>query len=127
MGICVKCFFNIYISLVTHAVYSKWVIRNPSCGLLYDNQIMLYFLLQHSFIFLLHSSSTAWFTAVELVVQMRENMIQMMSDEGGKNELLPMFPFFFFFCRMLPCSSSGSDWFTPPVDQSVSDIFLNTY
>ncbi|XP_062240484.1 phospholipid-transporting ATPase ABCA1-like [Platichthys flesus] len=25
----------------------------------------------------------------------------------------------------LPCSSSGSDWFTPPVDQSVSDIFLN--
>ncbi|KAF7654765.1 hypothetical protein LDENG_00065320, partial [Lucifuga dentata] len=25
----------------------------------------------------------------------------------------------------LPCSSSGSDWFTPSVDQSVSDIFLN--
>ncbi|XP_075306746.1 phospholipid-transporting ATPase ABCA1 [Odontesthes bonariensis] len=25
----------------------------------------------------------------------------------------------------LPCSSSGSDWFTPPVDQSVTDIFLN--
>ncbi|XP_041841062.1 phospholipid-transporting ATPase ABCA1-like isoform X2 [Melanotaenia boesemani] len=25
----------------------------------------------------------------------------------------------------LPCSSSGSDWFTPPVDQSVIDIFLN--
>ncbi|KAG7243353.1 hypothetical protein INR49_011809 [Caranx melampygus] len=24
-----------------------------------------------------------------------------------------------------PCSSSGSDWFTPPVDQSVTDIFLN--
>nr|XP_019951227.1 PREDICTED: ATP-binding cassette sub-family A member 1-like isoform X1 [Paralichthys olivaceus]XP_019951229.1 PREDICTED: ATP-binding cassette sub-family A member 1-like isoform X1 [Paralichthys olivaceus]XP_019951230.1 PREDICTED: ATP-binding cassette sub-family A member 1-like isoform X1 [Paralichthys olivaceus] len=26
---------------------------------------------------------------------------------------------------MLPCSSRGSDWFTPPADQSVSDIFLN--
>ncbi|XP_056298859.1 phospholipid-transporting ATPase ABCA1-like [Pseudoliparis swirei] len=26
---------------------------------------------------------------------------------------------------MLPCSSSGSDWFTPSVDQSVADIFLN--
>ncbi|XP_044040431.1 phospholipid-transporting ATPase ABCA1-like isoform X2 [Siniperca chuatsi] len=25
----------------------------------------------------------------------------------------------------LPCSSSGSDWFTPSVDQSVTDIFLN--
>uniref|UniRef100_A0A8C6NIC1 ABC transporter domain-containing protein n=1 Tax=Nothobranchius furzeri TaxID=105023 RepID=A0A8C6NIC1_NOTFU len=25
----------------------------------------------------------------------------------------------------LPCSSSGSDWFTPPVDQSVLDIFLS--
>uniref|UniRef100_A0A7N6B056 P-type phospholipid transporter n=1 Tax=Anabas testudineus TaxID=64144 RepID=A0A7N6B056_ANATE len=25
----------------------------------------------------------------------------------------------------LPCSSSGSDWFTPSVDQSVADIFLN--
>ncbi|KAM7366213.1 hypothetical protein PAMP_015672 [Pampus punctatissimus] len=25
----------------------------------------------------------------------------------------------------LPCASSGSDWFTPPVDQSVIDIFLN--
>ncbi|XP_042367934.1 phospholipid-transporting ATPase ABCA1-like [Plectropomus leopardus] len=25
----------------------------------------------------------------------------------------------------LPCSSTGSDWFTPPVDQSVIDIFLN--
>ncbi|XP_068612159.1 LOW QUALITY PROTEIN: phospholipid-transporting ATPase ABCA1-like [Brachionichthys hirsutus] len=25
----------------------------------------------------------------------------------------------------LPCSSSGSDWFTPPVDQAVVDIFLN--
>ncbi|XP_061566340.1 phospholipid-transporting ATPase ABCA1-like [Cololabis saira] len=25
----------------------------------------------------------------------------------------------------LPCSSSGSDWFSPPVDQSVADIFLN--
>ncbi|XP_028284635.1 ATP-binding cassette sub-family A member 1 isoform X2 [Parambassis ranga] len=25
----------------------------------------------------------------------------------------------------LPCSSSGSDWFTPPVDQSVTDIFIN--
>lgn len=25
----------------------------------------------------------------------------------------------------LPCSPSGSDWFTPSVDQSVSDIFLN--
>uniref|UniRef100_A0A3Q3WL83 ABC transporter domain-containing protein n=1 Tax=Mola mola TaxID=94237 RepID=A0A3Q3WL83_MOLML len=25
----------------------------------------------------------------------------------------------------LPCSSGGSDWFTPPVDQSVADIFLN--
>ncbi|XP_058480898.1 phospholipid-transporting ATPase ABCA1-like isoform X2 [Solea solea] len=25
----------------------------------------------------------------------------------------------------LPCSSSGSDWLTPPVDESVSDIFLN--
>uniref|UniRef100_A0A7N9AR62 P-type phospholipid transporter n=1 Tax=Mastacembelus armatus TaxID=205130 RepID=A0A7N9AR62_9TELE len=25
----------------------------------------------------------------------------------------------------LPCSSSSSDWFTPPVDQSVTDIFLS--
>uniref|UniRef100_UPI003AADC61F phospholipid-transporting ATPase ABCA1-like n=1 Tax=Centroberyx gerrardi TaxID=166262 RepID=UPI003AADC61F len=25
----------------------------------------------------------------------------------------------------LPCASSASDWFTPPVDQSISDIFLN--
>uniref|UniRef100_A0A8D3AFE0 P-type phospholipid transporter n=1 Tax=Scophthalmus maximus TaxID=52904 RepID=A0A8D3AFE0_SCOMX len=25
----------------------------------------------------------------------------------------------------LPCSPTGSDWFTPPVDQSVTDIFLN--
>ncbi|XP_060886982.1 phospholipid-transporting ATPase ABCA1-like [Labrus mixtus] len=25
----------------------------------------------------------------------------------------------------LPCSSSGSDWFTPSVDQSITDIFLN--
>ncbi|XP_074478981.1 phospholipid-transporting ATPase ABCA1 isoform X1 [Sebastes fasciatus] len=25
----------------------------------------------------------------------------------------------------LPCSTSGSDWFTPSVDQSVTDIFLN--
>ncbi|KAM9836585.1 phospholipid-transporting ATPase ABCA1 [Aulostomus maculatus] len=25
----------------------------------------------------------------------------------------------------LPCTSHGSDWFTPSVDQSVSDIFLN--
>uniref|UniRef100_A0A671UPG0 P-type phospholipid transporter n=1 Tax=Sparus aurata TaxID=8175 RepID=A0A671UPG0_SPAAU len=25
----------------------------------------------------------------------------------------------------LPCSPSGSEWFTPPVDQSVADIFLN--
>uniref|UniRef100_A0A3B4X364 P-type phospholipid transporter n=1 Tax=Seriola lalandi dorsalis TaxID=1841481 RepID=A0A3B4X364_SERLL len=25
----------------------------------------------------------------------------------------------------LPCSSAGSDWFTPSVDQSVTDIFLN--
>uniref|UniRef100_A0A8C2WZC7 ABC transporter domain-containing protein n=1 Tax=Cyclopterus lumpus TaxID=8103 RepID=A0A8C2WZC7_CYCLU len=25
----------------------------------------------------------------------------------------------------LPCSSTGSDWFTPSVDQSVTDIFLN--
>ncbi|XP_031707233.1 phospholipid-transporting ATPase ABCA1 isoform X1 [Anarrhichthys ocellatus] len=25
----------------------------------------------------------------------------------------------------LPCSASGSDWFTPSVDQSVTDIFLN--
>ncbi|KAM6909437.1 phospholipid-transporting ATPase ABCA1 [Xenentodon cancila] len=25
----------------------------------------------------------------------------------------------------LPCSSRGSDWFIPPVDQSVADIFLN--
>ncbi|KAF3697971.1 ATP-binding cassette sub-family A member 7 [Channa argus] len=25
----------------------------------------------------------------------------------------------------LPCSSSGSEWFTPSVDQSVTDIFLN--
>ncbi|KAI3376454.1 hypothetical protein L3Q82_016915 [Scortum barcoo] len=25
----------------------------------------------------------------------------------------------------LPCSPSGSNWFTPPVDQSVTDIFLN--
>ncbi|KAM3857848.1 phospholipid-transporting ATPase ABCA1 [Diretmus argenteus] len=25
----------------------------------------------------------------------------------------------------LPCAPSASDWFTPPVDQSVSDIFLN--
>uniref|UniRef100_A0AAX7W198 ABC transporter domain-containing protein n=1 Tax=Astatotilapia calliptera TaxID=8154 RepID=A0AAX7W198_ASTCA len=25
----------------------------------------------------------------------------------------------------LPCSSTGSDWFTPSVDQSVADIFLN--
>ncbi|XP_069561182.1 phospholipid-transporting ATPase ABCA1 [Brachyistius frenatus] len=25
----------------------------------------------------------------------------------------------------LPCSSSGADWFTSPVDQSVTDIFLN--
>uniref|UniRef100_UPI0037E7D1F5 phospholipid-transporting ATPase ABCA1 n=1 Tax=Semicossyphus pulcher TaxID=241346 RepID=UPI0037E7D1F5 len=24
-----------------------------------------------------------------------------------------------------PCSSTGSDWFTPPVDQSITDIFLN--
>lgn len=30
-----------------------------------------------------------------------------------------------FCCRKLPCSSSGSDWFTPPVDQAVADIFLN--
>lgn len=27
--------------------------------------------------------------------------------------------------RKLPCSSSGSDWFTPSVDQSVVDFFLN--
>ncbi|XP_028420639.1 ATP-binding cassette sub-family A member 1 isoform X1 [Perca flavescens] len=26
---------------------------------------------------------------------------------------------------MLPCSASGSEWFTPSVDQSVTDIFLN--
>uniref|UniRef100_A0A8D3D687 ABC transporter domain-containing protein n=1 Tax=Scophthalmus maximus TaxID=52904 RepID=A0A8D3D687_SCOMX len=26
---------------------------------------------------------------------------------------------------LLPCSPTGSDWFTPPVDQSVTDIFLN--
>ncbi|KAL6118634.1 uncharacterized protein ACO6RY_03402 [Pungitius sinensis] len=25
----------------------------------------------------------------------------------------------------LPCSSSGSDWFTPAVDQSVADVFIN--
>uniref|UniRef100_A0A8C5HBH1 P-type phospholipid transporter n=1 Tax=Gouania willdenowi TaxID=441366 RepID=A0A8C5HBH1_GOUWI len=25
----------------------------------------------------------------------------------------------------LPCSSGGSDWFTPPVDQAVMDIFIN--
>ncbi|XP_041634758.1 phospholipid-transporting ATPase ABCA1-like isoform X2 [Cheilinus undulatus] len=25
----------------------------------------------------------------------------------------------------LPCSSTGSDWFTPSVDQSITDIFLN--
>uniref|UniRef100_A0A3P8V611 P-type phospholipid transporter n=1 Tax=Cynoglossus semilaevis TaxID=244447 RepID=A0A3P8V611_CYNSE len=25
----------------------------------------------------------------------------------------------------LPCSSRGTDWFTPPVDQTVMDIFLN--
>ncbi|CAJ1086292.1 LOW QUALITY PROTEIN: phospholipid-transporting ATPase ABCA1-like [Xyrichtys novacula] len=25
----------------------------------------------------------------------------------------------------LPCSTKGSDWFTPPVDQSITDIFLN--
>ncbi|XP_068164948.1 phospholipid-transporting ATPase ABCA1-like [Antennarius striatus] len=25
----------------------------------------------------------------------------------------------------LPCSTGGSDWFTPPVDQTVADIFLN--
>lgn len=25
----------------------------------------------------------------------------------------------------LPCSSAGSDWFTPSVDQSITDIFLN--
>uniref|UniRef100_A0A8D3E109 ABC transporter domain-containing protein n=1 Tax=Scophthalmus maximus TaxID=52904 RepID=A0A8D3E109_SCOMX len=29
------------------------------------------------------------------------------------------------FYRKLPCSPTGSDWFTPPVDQSVTDIFLN--
>ncbi|XP_063756662.1 phospholipid-transporting ATPase ABCA1-like isoform X2 [Eleginops maclovinus] len=28
------------------------------------------------------------------------------------------------FYRNLPCSSAGSDWFTPPVDQSITDIFL---
>lgn len=30
-----------------------------------------------------------------------------------------------FSLRKLPCSASGSEWFTPSVDQSVADIFLN--
>lgn len=31
----------------------------------------------------------------------------------------------FAFPRKLPCSSQGSDWFTPAVPPSISDIFLN--
>lgn len=34
------------------------------------------------------------------------------------------FPTLFSFSK-LPCSPAGSQWFTPPVDQSVADVFLN--
>uniref|UniRef100_A0AAQ4RHZ0 P-type phospholipid transporter n=1 Tax=Gasterosteus aculeatus aculeatus TaxID=481459 RepID=A0AAQ4RHZ0_GASAC len=34
-------------------------------------------------------------------------------------------PFPCFAFRNLPCTSSGSDWFTPSVDQSVTDVFIN--
>lgn len=34
------------------------------------------------------------------------------------------FPTLLSFSK-LPCSPTGSQWFTPPVDQSVADVFLN--
>uniref|UniRef100_A0A669BKK2 P-type phospholipid transporter n=1 Tax=Oreochromis niloticus TaxID=8128 RepID=A0A669BKK2_ORENI len=50
------------------------------------------------------------------------------NDGPGNTEVgdrLPVKYSCLFSCRNLPCSSTGSDWLTPSVDQSVADIFLN--
>lgn len=46
-------------------------------------------------------------------------------DVGDRGDRLPVKYSCSFSCRNLPCSSTGSDWFTPSVDQLVADIFLN--